>query len=345
MKNTPWILAVAFALGSALPACSDSGREDDSDGGTDSDADTDADTDSDSDSDTDGYGVGCTEMDILFVIDDTGSMDCEQAELGSAFPGFISVLAEYSNENAANISYRIGVTTTGRTADITFQVPMIGPVPMPQSGLDGDLVMPDGSSVPWLEGSASDLAVAFPQLAGVGTGGPSYEMPLQALGLALAKDSDGGANEGFLRENALFIAVVITDEDDCSTTETVIDGIPDDQCMSHEGDPVFAEYMLEPLQSYKDMLDSRFGNDSRYVFVTIAGAQACDSSSVTCSGDQDSYSGAHEAIRMKDFMSNYIGTNDGDNGVFADICTTDMPGALAAALEKMEVACDEFVIE
>ena len=78
---------------------------------------------------------------------------------------------------------------------------------------------------------------------------------------------------------------------------------------------------------------------------TIAGAQACDSSSSTCTGEQSSYSGAHEAIRMKDFMNNYIGTGATDNGVFADICTTIMADALTEAMEKMEVICDDFVLE
>ena len=344
MKKVIIFVFVMGAVALSMLFCQSDDRTDGDGTDTDTDTDTDADTDTDTDTTTDGYGVGCTEMDILFVIDDSGSMDCEQGDLIAAFPQFIDVLSEYSNDNAANISYRIGVTTTGKTADITFQVGSIT-VPAPQSGMDGDLVMPSTGTDPWIEGSASELANQFPALASVGTGGPSFEMPLQALGLALAKDSAGAANEGFLRENALFIAVVITDEDDCSTTSMEISGIPDDQCMSHEGDPIFDNYLLEPLQSYKDMLDDRFGGEDRYVFVTIAGAQACDSSSSTCTGEDSSYSGAHEAVRMKDFMNNYIGIDASDNGVFADICTTIMADALTEAMEKMEVICDDFILE
>ena len=42
-------------------------------------------------------------------------------------------------------------------------------------------------------------------------------------------------------------------------------------------------------------------------------------------------------------MNNYVGVTATDNGVFADICTTGLPDALATALEKMEVACDDYV--
>jgi hypothetical protein len=198
--------------------------------------------------------------------------------------------------------------------------------------------MPSGSSVPWIDGPASSVATAFGDLAAIGTGGPTYEMPLECLREALQKTEAGQPNEGFLRENALFIAVIITDEDDCSSTENDFE-IPDDSCSKHANPTVAAKYKLEDLQAYEDYLTQKFGGEGRFVVITIAGKTDCDSSAVDCNGDS-AYEGALDAPRLVDFMDNYVGT---DHGLFSDICTVPMPNALATALEKIEVACDDYV--
>ena len=61
----------------------------------DTDTDSDMDSDDDSDSDSSQDGAGCSKMDILFVIDDSGSMTEEQDNLILNFPRFIEVLEEF----------------------------------------------------------------------------------------------------------------------------------------------------------------------------------------------------------------------------------------------------------
>ncbi|MCA9690839.1 MAG: hypothetical protein KC636_14625, partial [Myxococcales bacterium] len=41
-------------------------------------------------SDTEGEGEGCKKVDLLFVIDNSGSMEDEQVNLINSFPGFIN---------------------------------------------------------------------------------------------------------------------------------------------------------------------------------------------------------------------------------------------------------------
>jgi len=333
-----WLFLLALA-GTIAAACGDSDR---GSGGSDGDADTDSDTDTDGDADAD---VGCDKMDILFVVDDSGSMACEQEMLTSSFPGFIQVLEEYNNANADQISYRIGVTSTGRSLDYTIDEPLNPPIPMSEDDLDGDLVDVDGQK--WIDGPGDTAAItaAFTEAASLGTAGTSFEMPLECMREALDKDAPGCSNEGFLRENSLFIAVVITDEDDCSRTDNDFT-ISHDQCMTDAEHP--PEEMLVPLQEFKDCLDGRFGGSERWVFVTISGATDCAMTSWasdSCDPEEDPSAGAIESVRLIDWMNNYVGVDEGENGVFADICTTNLPDALAAALAKMEVACDEYVIE
>jgi len=348
MKHALWLLiAGVLALGLACQGTDSGGG-----GSADSDADTDADTDADADADTDADSdsdapVGCAEMDILFVVDDSGSMFCEQELLVEAFPGFVEVLEEYANDNADQISYRIGVTSTGRTLQYTVDPPWEGfpDLEMDEIGLDGSLAFPDGWIVPWIDGpgNQSEIVAAFTELASLGTDGPALEMPLECMREALEKDAAGEPNEGFLRDNALFIVVIITDEDDCSRVDNNFT-ITNDTCTGIPEYDIPPEPNLVELADFKTYLDDRFGGPERYVVVSIAGELACDPDgySSTCEEGND---GAKEAIRLKEFIADHVGDSPGDNGLFADICTTVLPDALGQALEKMEVACDEFPVE
>jgi hypothetical protein len=352
MRAVIHLLLICGLWGTVLSACSTnegddqhSGGDADGDGDADAgqdgggDADGDADTDTDWGGDTDNQG--CAKMDILFMIDDSGSMQCEQTQLAQAFQGFVTVLEDYSNANADSIQYRLGVTTTGTTATVTYQVPGFPNITDPQRGDNGKLREFSGEPNPWLDGpdASKDIQTLFTNTAMVGSGGPSYEMPLLALQLFLEKTAAGEPNEGFLREDAVFVIVLITDEDDCShPADERKFSVPDDACMSRP-----AKHNLVPLTDFVNLLNDRFGNNN-YVFVTIAGATACDVSSADCPTDEDDNRGCRAAgTRLKDFTENHIGTEEGRNGVFSDLCTEPIPDALQKALDKMTVVCDEYI--
>jgi hypothetical protein len=66
--------------------------------------------------------MGCTKVDILFVIDDSGSMSEEQSNLASNFPRFIQLIEDYRTPNGTQLDYRVGVTSSSRanfTLDMT----------------------------------------------------------------------------------------------------------------------------------------------------------------------------------------------------------------------------------
>jgi hypothetical protein len=170
-------------------------------------------------------------FDILFVIDDSGSMVDEQASLRANFPKMIEVLEQLEGGLP---DVHIGVVT-----------PNLG-----TSAIDGSAAAPAGTCNGQGEGGAlraaggirfladkSDgaggrirnytgtLADAFSQLANVGAAGCGLEQHLEAM--KRATDGSNPVNAGFLREDAYLAVIVIADEDDCSlATSSLFDAIP-----------------------------------------------------------------------------------------------------------------------
>jgi hypothetical protein len=308
----------------------------DSDSDTDSDTDSDADADSDSDGDTDPIGSGCQALDLLFVIDDSGTMAAEQQMLIDGFGGFIDVLEEYETAVGSQLDYRIGVTTTGVSTH--YSVDGI-PGYVTLEGRDGELLTPDGAAVPWIDGPGPDVAAQFEDIALVGTWGPAYEMPLRAMALAL-EGSDGGQNDGFLREDSLFAVIIITDEDDCSRVDDYWAIPPED----HSCSDYPSEHNAMALDGFKSALDATFGGEGRYVVLVVAGIAPPDGDAPCTYGDD----GALVAGRLDAFVADHVNAN-GEHGLTHDICQAqasgDMASALQAAMSLIEVACDEFIIE
>jgi len=166
-------------------------------------------------------------VDILFVIDNSGSMGAEQGTLAQSFASFIEVLE--AQEVGAN--YRIGVTTSSgdgvlratscrsRLFEFTFQW-QFGTIDEQQTGCldncDIDVLnLPDpwvekgdgGTNIPAGLTMAEVLQCIGPQ----GINGPGFERPLEAMRSAILDPASD-----FLRDDALLAVVFVTDEADCS---------------------------------------------------------------------------------------------------------------------------------
>jgi len=334
-----WILSALTFLSCAAEDDARSKSDDDekkADGGTlpGADADADSDSDIDTDSDTDSgspTGAGCTKMDILFIIDDSGSMMEEQTNLANNFPQFIQVLEDYKTVANTQLEYRVGVTTTGIKRNFT-QIIFGMTIPSITNGPDGELQGLTSCNLgqyPWVDGPGADVATKFSCMAIVGTSGSGTEMPFGALQLALGEKMEtGGPNEGFYRkdEDSLLVVVIITDEDDCSienggTMQLSLAGGAD--CSEEKSEGL---YITEETKAF---LDEVAGGEGRYVVVGIAGPgpQSCSSA----------FGDAIHAKRVKDLIDMC-----GDYGVFGDICSGDLSTALQEALEVMQVTCDEL---
>jgi hypothetical protein len=269
----------------------------------------------------------CSKMDILFVIDDSGSMGEEQTNLASNFPQFINVLDTYQTAGGDFLDYRVAITTTGRDLDYTIQPPAIPgfptfpPITQSERGDNGAFVQDCGMSRRWLERGDVDVSSTFSCAAKVGTSGPSLEMPLHTTKLALQDRMADNTNAGFLRDDALLAIVILTDEDDCSREDNNFT-VENDACDSNLP-------QIVPTTQYLSFLDGLVGDRARWATAVIAGPGPG-----TCSS---SFGDAIEARRLKEFVG-----QTGTNAVFSSICDGDLTSSLQDALDTFDAACDNF---
>lgn len=178
--------------------------------------------------------------DILFVIDDSGSMSEEQANLAANLGAFIDTLAASPVKN----EFRIGVTNTSveeftvtATTGTSYTAGPSAGVPYPAGALVSIRTDANGNAIPgslvydaslyaqtggWggnriLDKGSPTLIPDFKANVRMGLNGSGKEQPFRAARLALS-DRLLDANAGFLRDGARLAVVFLTDEDDCSDT-------------------------------------------------------------------------------------------------------------------------------
>src|SRR5262249_20674433 len=150
----------------------------------------------------------------------------------------------------------------------------------------------------WLDPADPQLGGDLSCRANVGTNGPAIEMPMLMAKLALDDRVADTTNAGFLRQDALLAIVMITDEDDQSTTADNFTVDP-----THD-----TPINFQPVDMIA-FLDQLKGNRSRWASAAIAGDGNCMSS----------FGAADDALRLKAFV-NLAGTQ----GVFSSICAGDL---------------------
>jgi hypothetical protein len=195
------------------------------------------------------------EVDLLFQIDTSNSMVEEQARLLSELPRLVEVLTTGDRDGDGAMDFQpitslhLGVATPDLGGGTE---PMVPTCPM-GFGEDGVLrsrsgTIPPGCPAVFPSGifqfRAGDdpaaLADDFLCAAAVGTGGCGFEQQLEAVLVGLSPTVPtswvsssygtpsfvGGRsphgdreNDGFLREGSLLAITLVTDEDDCSTTD------------------------------------------------------------------------------------------------------------------------------
>ena len=153
----------------------------------------------------------CKKMDVVFVVDDSGSMGPKQEKLQTNFPRFVDVLDKFKTKSGGDLDYRLAVTSTD-----TFRADF------KTGGKGGFVTTPKTTCAPgpnrsWLERTDPNVASVFTCRAGLGTTGSANEKPLDALLLAVT-DRQADQNRDFLRDDALLAFVILTDEEDSSAT-------------------------------------------------------------------------------------------------------------------------------
>jgi len=282
-----------------------------------------------------GLAVVDDRTDILFVVDDSGSMYDKQENLAQNFGAFIDRLAASPARN----DYQIGVTTTSvdrydyGTFPITFTPTGACPTP-PSNGKPyprGAIVSTSGPDVadervqsttapPRVLPAASPTLVAdFTQNVAVGVCGSGREQGLEGARLALSEPNTSGANAGFLRQGARLVVVIVSDADDCSDPE---------HTGTSEDSPACTSYAV---QNYVNFLSGPIGGEEKDVFVAAIVAvdpvtlepSACI---VAGTGAQAEYPG----YRYKAFIDAL-----GDRGLIDSVCNASFESTLGAIASRI----------
>ncbi len=169
-------------------------------------------------------------LDLLFVVDNSGSMKEEQGGLTANFPKFIQVLDQVQGGRP---DLHLGVISTNVGAGNNNIQGCAAP------GDDGHLLQgPPGTTCAGINAGAkfiSDIAntdgsrstnysgtldTVFSCMATLGTTGCGLEAPLESMRRAL--EPSNAFNTGFIRQNAFLGIVIISDEDDCSMRDVTV---------------------------------------------------------------------------------------------------------------------------
>lgn len=258
---------------------------------------------------------GCPGVDILFVIDNSGSMADQQQSLVASFPGFITAV---QTQLGGAKSYHIGVTTTDIYPDNAPNCIEIGDLVTQTGGPSASNMncQPFTSGTRYLDETEPDLGAKFACMGLVGTGGSSDERPMRGLLNALKPENNapGGCNALFSRPEALLVVVIITDEDD------VKDGCDnDDVCMAYGSGG-------DKNSWYDELLSYRNGVAENIVVLALIGRKL------------DNPCAATPASKLLGFTNLFA-----ERGFIGDVCAADYAPFFADALPVIDQACQHWV--
>ena len=275
----------------------------------------------------DGIGEeGCKKVDFVFVIDSSASMQDEQDNLLTSFPGFITAIEE-----------------TLMIDD--FHMMVIDAGLIPGSGCDGilgagrvtsgngvDCMLVGGQRYATVE--QPDLVETFTCIGSRGFAGPGDEQTMSSLLASVGPlVAPGQCNEGFLRDDAILVVTIISDEEDSpgdGAAAPPLDGscVPADSDFNSTGDP----------NGWKvGLVAAKGGNEDAIVVLSLVGD--CDIGG-DCPGIElvgSGYTGAEPAPRIREFTESF------GYGSVGPVCAPDYAPFFEQAVSVIESACDEFV--
>jgi hypothetical protein len=263
----------------------------------------------------------CTNVDILFVIDDSGSMGDNQQSLIESFDGFVHGIQQNLSEAE---SYHIGVVTSEDYFENPQGCAEIGSLITQTGGPESSnaVCTPFTSGQRYLdETQGLTLTGKFACAAKVGAGGADDERMMRGMLNAVHPDAQlpGACNEGFSRVDSLLVIVLITDEDDVA-----------ENC-----DPNEYWYMPCGCQTcgsggdknewYDELLAAKANVHENIVVLSLIGTSGNPCGAVINS-------------RILGFTNLFD-----DNGFVGDICADSYDAFFTEALPVIDVACENYV--
>ncbi len=271
---------------------------------------------------------GCEKVDFLFVIDNSGSMGDNQDSLIASFPGFIQSIQTTLTDAQ---DYHVMVVDTDATwggmceflcggfgfcPDIPAY-PCGMPVEECNATLGSGVVHTMASDAPnvncnfssggrYMDTTEPNLTTAFQCAAKVGSDGDNSERPMGAMVGALSADlaMPGNCNEGFVREDAILVVTIITDEEDDDSN-----GIPEGW--------------------YANVISSKFGDANAIVMLGLI--NDIDAPAPVCPLE------VQDPAKIRQFVDMF------PNSIRGSVCAASYTEFFQQAVDLISTTCDEFI--
>ncbi|MBK8240071.1 MAG: hypothetical protein IPK74_31495 [Deltaproteobacteria bacterium] len=271
---------------------------------------------------------GCKRVDFLFVIDNSVSMQDNQASLVGAFPGFMDAIAATLS---ADSDYHIMVTDTDAWGRCNTVNGFVGNDPSsntcdnyikttafeecdavrgagvihPAGQYSSDALCTLAGGNRYIEPGEPDLGAAFACVATVGVAGHPSERPMDGMIAALSPELNmaGACNEGFLRDDALLVVAFVSDDPNYEDSGT-------------------------PQEWYDAVVDAKLGDPSSVVVLGL-----------TPAWDGCATSGQTRGEHWAEFVGLW-----GDHGVHGNVCGTaeEYVAFFQSAVSTIDQACDDY---
>jgi hypothetical protein len=284
-----------------------------------------------------GTDMGCEKIDFLFAIDNSCSMGAHQQRLITAFPSFMQTIfdtvqaqdyqimvvdsdADQDQYNGCDPSGCPGlidwcgnycnVQDLMTPCDYELGAGVIQPYNMGAS--NAICGVPDDKRYLTSSLDQAQIDQLFPCMAQVGTFGSGAELPMSALSAAVT-DQAAACNAGFVRDDAVLVVTVISDDYPVPNTD-------DD-----------ASTVGSPQAWFDDVLAAKNGHQDHVVMLGVINTP--DAACVSGAGDPI----VHPTDRFVEFVEMF-----GAKGITGNICNDDYNAFFEQAVALIDTTCDEF---
>lgn len=248
------------------------------------------------------------EVDLLLLVANSGEVSAYQEALSKALPAFLEGLEE------AELSVQIGVMTT----DANAKPGLAEAVEVGEECKNNHAQVVNVGDKDWTRSAACNVLQ--------GTNGAARQQPLALLHQVLAEDNS--LLEGFRRERARLVALVLTNQDDCSGGDwhEKPQGSIRDQCTWRADD-------LGDVDEYVEAIRGTAHTPEGFSFVVISGPEV---------GVQYEEGTAVRAVCSSTLGSAYPSPRltraaqiAGEEGLFLSSCVLDLHGHLKQIKERL----------
>jgi hypothetical protein len=270
-----------------------------------------------------------SKVDVLWVVDNSPSMQTSQANLAQNFKSFITQF------EALGLDYHMAVTgTDAYLADPFFNNSLSNYNANNAKFLDGSTgTYGQGHSGQFVMTPANTTPAIFSQNVSIGTSGSGDERAFSSIISAL-NDSTNVAS-GFRRSDAYLAIIIVSDEDDFSGQATFADHFYQSLAQNWQGDHNYnaPAPFLQPVSYYVSALDTYVGSHNRYSVHSIF----ADSAACVATLNQSAPNTARIVAQR------YPAISAATSGVTASLCS-DFSGVLSGMSQKVIELASVFTL-